>query len=259
MTDWISKLPTSTKIHDIILPATHNSGAYTIDFCKLTTLQKFGIYFLRKWTINQSLTIEEQLNMGIRFLDLRISFFDGFYISHTFATITMDNALNQVLSFLEKNPKEFVIIKIVPDFNNRHTVNLENLERTLDDKIGHLLYRSFTTETKIEDLKNQRILIADNLREHWYDKSDADLLYSEYKTTYFNEYQYNLLDLVLTPNKDYIISNLFTGLKKMAKNIGKYNDEILNDIKTNSKSVHAISLDFPDKTFVDKIIGHNGS
>ena len=75
---------------------------------------------INKWVITQTNNIYEQLNNGIRALDLRFSFIDNtFYVSHTFGLIPLDTAFDQVKKFLQENPIEIIVILIKPDFDNK--------------------------------------------------------------------------------------------------------------------------------------------
>jgi hypothetical protein len=95
----------------------HNSGTYgDINGCCSCIISS--------WTQNQTLTITEQLDRGVRWFDLRLSFSptDGeVYLSHTYLTNnTLSATLNDFEQFLERDPRgELLLIHLRVDFNDR--------------------------------------------------------------------------------------------------------------------------------------------
>ncbi|MDO4364395.1 MAG: phosphatidylinositol diacylglycerol-lyase, partial [Clostridia bacterium] len=56
--NWMSGIKDDTAISDISMPGTHDSGTQNVD--------------LPIWSKTQSLSISEQLNIGVRYFDLRL-------------------------------------------------------------------------------------------------------------------------------------------------------------------------------------------
>lgn len=76
------------------------------------------------WTKNQSLTLTEQLEKGVRYFDFRISYSttDGqLYLSHTLLTEhTATSIFNELFQFLAKSPNHpFLAIHLRVDYNAR--------------------------------------------------------------------------------------------------------------------------------------------
>ena len=137
--DKLSKLP----INKIILPGTHDSGAYDVIFDKglkggqklweiLRIASRFApwVYFIvRSWTLCQNKNFYQQLNAGIRSFDIRLTYReadDKWYISHTLLTCTVEDMIKQTVQFLNENPYEFIIFQIKFDYNNRKLSNAIN-------------------------------------------------------------------------------------------------------------------------------------
>lgn len=81
------------------------------------------------WTQNQTLTIAEQLDRGVRWFDLRASFspIDGeVYLSHTYMTVkTFNSALESFKLFLEQHPcSETIVVHLRVDFADRENTAL---------------------------------------------------------------------------------------------------------------------------------------
>ncbi|WP_237481364.1 phosphatidylinositol-specific phospholipase C [Lichenibacterium dinghuense] len=60
MTDWMSSIDKDTNVIDMSIPGTHDSGAYNITA------------FPSNWIKTQTLNLKQQLEAGIRFLDIRL-------------------------------------------------------------------------------------------------------------------------------------------------------------------------------------------
>ncbi|MCU0348445.1 MAG: phosphatidylinositol-specific phospholipase C domain-containing protein [Saprospiraceae bacterium] len=97
---WMGKLPVSTQLSRISIPGTHDSQ---------TAGYAVGV-------ATQSWSIAEQLDAGIRYLDLRLKtkpnsrkidiYHGDFYVG------SLDDVLNAVKSFLTNNPTEAVLIEV---------------------------------------------------------------------------------------------------------------------------------------------------
>lgn len=117
--DWMSVILDSTKLTEITLPGTHDSCA-----------RKFKTNVLTEATINsvskcQNLNITEQLNAGIRFLDIRCEVDASTYSVKTVHGSTdcwngndyyyLDYVFQDVYNFLDAHPSETVYICIKED------------------------------------------------------------------------------------------------------------------------------------------------
>ena len=107
MKDWLKQIPDDTRVCDINLPGTHDSAARFVLFSGFVRCQ------------NKSIT--DQLDMGIRFLDLRVEA-DGERLKLVHSVIDcrkgrfsrkrlyMDDVLAEVFAFLEQHPTEAVFL-----------------------------------------------------------------------------------------------------------------------------------------------------
>lgn len=131
-----------------MLIGTHNSASYEFNFnisfwdkkTKWEWLRLLAKFFpcIRNKIIDiskcQMFNISEQLKMGVRVLDLRISFANNtFYISHTFCCVTLTDVLIQIKDYMDSinddSSKNLpIILMISPDYNNKHTlINKEKI------------------------------------------------------------------------------------------------------------------------------------
>ncbi len=101
---WMSQLEDDRAINELSIPGTHDSGA---------------LYSIADVAGKcQSLSIEDQLYIGVRFLDIRLKLVeDDFRIVHSFVDqrTDFDDTLEDIVEFIEENPTEFLFISIKED------------------------------------------------------------------------------------------------------------------------------------------------
>ena len=99
--NWMSKLDDSTSIRNINMPGSHD------------TMALYSFFDLAGQC--QSLSLEEQLNLGVRFIDIRLQEVENkMKVVHGFVDerATFDNVTSVVERFIEKNPSEFIIMSV---------------------------------------------------------------------------------------------------------------------------------------------------
>ncbi len=117
--NWMSTLDGNLPISQFSIPGTHDSGARYEPFPGTAKCQ--------------DLTIADQLNAGVRFLDIRCRHLnDAFTIHHgsVYQNINFDDVLNATIGFLNSNPNETVIMSV----KEEHTPsgNTRSFEATFD-------------------------------------------------------------------------------------------------------------------------------
>lgn len=136
--NWMSKLPGSTRLFDVLMPGTHDTMAWS-------ATGKFAPILSNVWK-TQTSTIKDQLNSGIRSFDLRPRDFgnntypmhhDRIELGYPSSTRKLqpsrgfqliDDALRPIEEFLKKNEGETVIISIKPE----HTPEYHDSNFTVD-------------------------------------------------------------------------------------------------------------------------------
>ncbi|CAL8076470.1 unnamed protein product [Calicophoron daubneyi] len=134
LSEWMTKLPPRLKAEPLNwlgIPGTHCSASYSIthesqisgehpEFNKVTEMSDGHKFKMHKWTATQLDSILEQLEHGVRFLDLHVvsqkywsEFRDlvlEYYCVHGQRANLLTKELEVIQSFLEKHPGEVVII-----------------------------------------------------------------------------------------------------------------------------------------------------
>jgi 1-phosphatidylinositol phosphodiesterase len=101
-TEWMKDISDSTKLEDMSIPGSHDSGA---------------LYSLADLSGRcQDLNIESQLNIGIRYLDIRLKYEgnENFKIIHgpVDQRISFDDVLSCCSSFLNAHPSETILLSL---------------------------------------------------------------------------------------------------------------------------------------------------
>ena len=143
---WMAALPGATKLFDVLLPGTHDTMAWQSDTLLSAQFWK-----------TQSSTIEQQLQSGIRFFDLRPrDFGNNTYPMHHgrifLKTYLENDALPKIEEFLEKNKSETVIISLKPEYKpekeNGSNFALDLLEQRLTSDKYFTTYKHFENAQK---------------------------------------------------------------------------------------------------------------
>ncbi|WP_445721928.1 phosphatidylinositol-specific phospholipase C domain-containing protein [Flavobacterium sp.] len=104
--NWMGSVNGSTKVSDLDIPGTHDSATYTKSLPYVQT---------------QRLSINEQLNAGVRFLDIRCRYFNGdFSIHHgpIYLNLNFQQVLDMCKTFLRNNPTETIIMSVKQEQSN---------------------------------------------------------------------------------------------------------------------------------------------
>lgn len=102
--DWMAQLDDTAPLHTLTIPGTHDSGA----------LYSFGDVFGKC----QTLTVADQLKIGVRFLDIRLQLVgDELKIVHSFVDQKTDfrDTMTDMVTFLREHPTEFLLVSIKED------------------------------------------------------------------------------------------------------------------------------------------------
>lgn len=246
---WMGRLPSSLKsrpINQLTLPKTHDSGAYQITFDHYAPGQTkiFSILFLlgsqfrcirttiQNWTVSQSAKVQEQLSLGIRNFDLRLTycpFDEQFYISHTYYCEKASDVLDQIKAFLKDKPSEVVVLNITPDYEHRMDLTPERAEFFLgkyQDVFGELLHPARDTFSPDTTLKN---MVASGKRIITYYFGDLPNHSSDngVKTVLFPflwDINQNIGEWINTSQVDAKLRGIAGQLSSMVKNIHDYNN-----------------------------------
>ncbi|WP_309434196.1 phosphatidylinositol-specific phospholipase C [Chryseobacterium sp.] len=124
MNSWMSGLQDNISLSKISIPGTHDSGA-RVDPPVLSGTAK-----------TQDLSIAEQLNAGVRFLDIRCRHIDNAFAIHhgaIYQNLNFDDVLNACYAFLNSHPSETIIMSVKEEYDASNTTR--SFEQTFDSYV----------------------------------------------------------------------------------------------------------------------------
>ncbi|SDT32836.1 Beta/Gamma crystallin [Paenibacillaceae bacterium GAS479] len=184
----------NTPLRNVILPGTHDSGTGVFDDAGfdeslapdlINTSQIYQYVIptgpVKSQSRTQDYNVGEQLNAGIRYLDLRVGpnqYFSGTSFQNQETTLRtmhglygeyMESILQSTKNFLDANPKEIVVL----DF--QHFYSMTNTSYThLKDRIQYylgdkLVPKSYGINTKLSTLwnENKRVIVYYGTHNYW--------------------------------------------------------------------------------------------
>lgn len=115
--NWMENVSDEKYLSDISIPGTHDSGAL---YEPVKGIAKC-----------QNLKLGEQLNVGVRYLDIRCREYEDFFVIHhgsIYQHLNFDDVINTCTDFLSNNPTETIIMSIKEEYNpDKNTKNFEEV------------------------------------------------------------------------------------------------------------------------------------
>lgn len=149
--DWMAGLADSTPLQRMTIPGTHDSGA-----------TKGGLY-----VACQNTSIAQQLDSGIRFLDVRCRVTGGSFAIHH-AAFFQDLMFGDVLvacgNFLAAHPSETVLMRVKQEYSEESDATFRAV---FDDYLDHRGWRPLfriadALPTSLGQARGKVVLLADN-------------------------------------------------------------------------------------------------
>ena len=267
--NWMSYFQ-NKSIHELVIPGSHDSFAY--DFKILgpneSGMPRIANLFIKLWAKCQSKTIYEQLLMGIRYFDIRITKYNGeYYTIHSLIAIPVGQILHDILLFIDTFPTE----KIILDFNHLYIDDVKEFEEYLKFQIGdkavsnnndNIIAAIGTLDKPLfvfVDDDNTSFFNSDILKSFWHDTNDVNLL----TTSMSEESKEGLLRItqaILTPTQTDVLLGIFlffifpSSLKALTY---KNKQRIYDYLELDIQNKNIIITDFVDEDYVDLCIREN--
>jgi len=115
--DWMKSLDDTVPITQLSIPGTHDS-ATDYQHCE----ENYACSQVIDFASTQTYPINDQLQMGIRFFDIRLAYEDDslrFHHGALYLEQHFSDALDWAQDFLKKHPSEFVIFLIKQEYNKK--------------------------------------------------------------------------------------------------------------------------------------------
>ena len=157
LNNWMQDIEDNRLVCKMSIPGTHDTAADSGN----------------DWVKTQDKNIEQQLNSGIRFFDIRLVHDNGVlklcHASHTFNTTFVGDVLKTTAKFLKEHPSETVIMTIKRDNDLDHgdaTKYRAALQKALegDRALTPYMVKSFRADFTLGDLRGKMLIIS---RDGW--------------------------------------------------------------------------------------------
>ena len=120
-----------------------------------------------RWAKTQDRSILQQLEDGVRYLDLRVIYRDSkkdFYTVHGLYCPILDAILSQIETFLSENPKEIIVIQVgdlryMPNGDDDHLTLIKKLKHKFGNRLSSKSMPLDTPIKKLWDQNKQVVLI----------------------------------------------------------------------------------------------------
>lgn len=266
---WMAMyLKDNTKLGEVSIPGTHDSAAYQMNGLSV---------FATPWAKTQDWNITDQLNVGIRYLDLRV--YDDMSMHHGIAWVgeNLEYHLNEICQFLDFHPQDFIFIRIRAEQDDSNSATFKNnFEKIISaNNMQHYFAKNVNNETQVGQVRGKIILIDNTnaqLNEssiNWNSIPRQDI----FEPRNANQKWNLILQAIKLKNNNYYSDKLFINhisftnkvrcLRFLANDMNqKLSGYLRNDFfdgKMDIKNVGIVAMDFPSKTLINQIIVRNVS
>ena len=168
LTSWMASIPDQRKLFAINIPGTHDSGTYATMASNLPNSIQ-GMYHC------QALTIDQQLNAGVRFIDLRgyanssnpdgkigVCHGDGLggKLDPTFQ-LSFDDVLNTCESFVQLQSTETIIILVKCDYKDNNDFNtVWGARYGINGSRQYPWYKGGSNSPELKDVRGKLFLLV---------------------------------------------------------------------------------------------------
>ena len=152
---WMKNVPDETKITEISIPGTHDTMAFLHD------------NIAGRWIFTQDMTLKEQLEAGIRFLDIRLRHYrNSFPIHHDIVWLKtyFHQVLKTIVAFLESNPSEAIFLSYQEEHEaaeNTKTFDTD-FNEDIENYAKNFVFKDYAKPLKstlLEDIRGKIVFI----------------------------------------------------------------------------------------------------
>jgi 1-phosphatidylinositol phosphodiesterase len=146
--NWMSEIDGNKMLSELTIPGTHDTCAL---YEPLSSLAKC-----------QNMVLNEQLNAGVRYIDIRCRHINNKFAIHhgmVYQNINFDNVRNICVQFLNAHPTETIIMHVKEEYNP--TGNTRTFEQTFDSYLRgyESIFYLGDTIPKLGDARGKIVLL----------------------------------------------------------------------------------------------------
>lgn len=148
---WMNSISDSAKLSDLSIPGTHET---------MTAGVKGGLGYAQ----NQSLSLSDQLDNGIRFIDIRARYIDGVFTIHHGDYYTHSNlgdVFVGVLKFLQAYPSETVLMRLKQEKSDLGDDRLNQEFKKYFDRYNDIIWKnnSGTSNPTLGEIRGKVVIL----------------------------------------------------------------------------------------------------
>ncbi|MFI8289585.1 phosphatidylinositol-specific phospholipase C domain-containing protein [Streptomyces sp. ms191] len=254
--DWMAGHGDPTPLQKLTIPGTHDSGA------------RYG----GPWVACQNTTIADQLNSGIRFLDVRCRVTGGSFAIHHAAyyqNLMFGDVLVACRDFLAAHPSETVLMRVKQEYSEDSDATFRAVfDDYLDNRGWRSLFRIGAGLPTLGEARGRVVLLADNGGLPGVRYGDGALfdIQDDYMAEPFAKYpkiQAHFRKAATQPGKLYVNYVSTAALLPPRWNSDRLNPQVHGFIDSAEgagwKGLGIVPLDFPNTRpgLVESLIRHN--
>lgn len=156
--NWMSRMKDSTRVSQMSIPGTHDTMAHKADLLG------------RDIARTQSMSLSQQLESGIRFIDIRAKYKNTYFQIHHGDANTgynLDDVLTTTKTFLQNHPTETVFMRFQQENSSANDTQMANLFRQYHNKYKQIFWNPYESENssnpQMKELRGKIVLISDVL------------------------------------------------------------------------------------------------
>ncbi|TPP60857.1 PI-PLC X domain-containing protein 3 [Fasciola gigantica] len=260
---WMSELPgriTCQPLNQLAIPGTHNSFTYSIKqssavfpdapgydfFSQLPDF--FGGMLIHNWAVTQDLSIREQLEAGIRYLDFRVGVDPNkgeFVLVHGQCAKPVEDELRVVAKFSKEYPREVILVDCNHCYEFKTSKQIHDFESLILRILGPIMIPPQDTVPSLDEIwqTNQRVIFfldlhrsnpiqpdrlwpSRRVRSPWPKKTDASDLITFLNSRYGPKFprepdRFFVHQGILTPDQYYVLLNPSGSVRELSHVAGK--------------------------------------
>lgn len=155
--DWMKDIPDDTPLSRMSIPGSHDTMTYQG--------LGFELQLVRGVAQTQTMTLQQQLASGIRFVDIRLAHMgDHFAIYHGLAYLksNFDNVLTTIRDFLAAHPTEFVFMRLLQEHSSVSDAEMGELLQVYYERYADLFYKGdHPNDPTMGELRGKVLINAD--------------------------------------------------------------------------------------------------
>lgn len=151
--DWMSGLRDNARLSELSIPGTHDSMSHRSDLSFVDN------------TRTQTMNLQQQLESGIRYLDIRVKYTDtGFPLHHGIVYLGYDfeDVLKTVQSFLRQHPGETIIMRFKQENSSASDAQMKAVFDTYYSRYKSVFWSpTGEKDPALESMRGRLVLLSD--------------------------------------------------------------------------------------------------